>query len=50
MASLPTLEEARAQLLGVINAPASKLLATINAPGQQIVGVIQAKADKDKDA
>jgi large subunit ribosomal protein L10 len=50
MASLPTLEEARAQLLGVINAPASKLLATINAPGQQIAGVIQAKADKDKDA
>jgi large subunit ribosomal protein L10 len=50
MASLPTLDEARAQLLGVINAPASKLLATINAPGSQLAGVIQAKADKDKEA
>lgn len=48
MAALPTLEEARAQLLGVINAPASKLLAQINAPGQNLVGVLQAKADKDK--
>lgn len=50
MASLPTLEEARAQLLGLINAPASKLLAQINAPGSHLVGVIQAKADKDKEA
>lgn len=50
MAALPTLDEARAQLLGVINAPASKLLAQLNAPGQQLAGVIQAKADKDKGA
>lgn len=46
MASLPTMEEARAQLLGVINAPASKLLAQINAPAQHVVGVLQARADK----
>ena len=50
MASLPTLDEARAQLLGVINAPASKLLAMINTPGSQLAGVIQAKAEKDKEA
>lgn len=50
MAALPTLDEARAQLLGVLNAPAAKLLATINAPGSQLAGVIQAKADKDKGA
>lgn len=49
MASLPTLDEARAQLLGVINAPAAKLLATMNAPGSQLLSVIQAKADKDKE-
>lgn len=48
MASLPTLEEARSQLLGTINAPASMLLATLNAPGQQIAGVLLAKAEKDK--
>lgn len=48
MASLPTLDEARAQLLGIINAPASKLLAQLNAPGSHLVGVIQAKKDKDE--
>lgn len=47
MASLPTMDEARAQLLGVINAPASKLLAQLNAPGSHVVGVIKAKHDKD---
>jgi len=47
MAALPTLEEARSQLLGVINAPASMLLATLNAPGQQIAGIILAKSEKD---
>jgi large subunit ribosomal protein L10 len=50
MASLPTLDEARAQLLGIINAPAAKLLAQINAPAQQIVGVIKAKQEKDEKA
>lgn len=50
MASLPTLDEARAQLLGVINAPAAKLLAQINAPASNLIGVIQAKKDKDEAA
>ncbi len=50
MASLPTLDEARAQLLGVINAPASKLLAQINAPASNLIGVIQAKKKKDEEA
>lgn len=48
MASLPTMDEARAKLLATINAPAQKLLAQINAPAQQLVGVIQAKKDKDE--
>ena len=48
MASLPTMDEARAQLLGVLNAPASKLLAQLNAPGSHLVGVIQAKKTKDE--
>lgn len=47
MASLPTMDEARAQLLGVLNAPAGKLLAQLNAPGSHLVGVIKAKHDKD---
>jgi large subunit ribosomal protein L10 len=48
MASLPTLDEARAQLLGVINAPLAKLLAQMNAPAQHLVGVIKAKQEKDE--
>lgn len=49
MAKMPTLAESRAQLLGVINAPATQLLSVFNAPAQQVVGVIQAKSEK-KDA
>lgn len=40
LASLPTLEEARSQLLGMLNTPASKLLAQLNAPGQQVASVV----------
>lgn len=50
MASLPTLDEARAQLLGVINAPAAKLLAQVNAPASNLIGVIKAKEEKDAKA
>lgn len=49
MASLPTMDEARAQLLGVINAPAAKLLAQLNAPASKLLSVIEAKIDKDKE-
>ncbi len=48
LASLPTLDEARAQLLGVINAPATQLLAQLNAPASHLVGVIEAKRKKDE--
>lgn len=50
LASLPSKDELRAQLLGVINAPAQKLLAQINAPGQQLAGVIQAHVDEQEKA
>ena len=50
MAALPTLDEARAQLLGIINAPAAKLLAQINAPAQNVIGVVLAKKEKDEKA
>jgi large subunit ribosomal protein L10 len=48
LSSLPSIEELRAQLLGLFNAPASRLLAQINAPAQHVVGVLQAKVDQDK--
>lgn len=50
MANLPTLDEARAQLLGVLNAPASNLLAQINAPASNLIGVIKAKSEKEESA
>jgi large subunit ribosomal protein L10 len=49
LSRLPSLEELRAQLLGVVQGVAAKLLAQVNAPAQNIVGVIQAKADKDQE-
>ena len=48
MAALPTMDEARAQLLGVINAPAANLLAHFNAPASKLLSVIEAKIEKDK--
>jgi large subunit ribosomal protein L10 len=48
LASLPSIEELRAQLLGTINGVAAKLVSQINAPAQQLVGVLQAKHDDDE--
>jgi large subunit ribosomal protein L10 len=48
LATMPSLDELRAQLLGTINGVAGKLLAQINAPAQHVVGVLQAKHDEDK--
>jgi large subunit ribosomal protein L10 len=50
LAKMPSMEELRAQLLGVLNAMPSKLLGQLNAPAQHVVGVIQAKHDKDSKA
>jgi len=47
LASMPSLDELRAQLLGTINGVAGKLLAQVNAPAQHVVGVLQAKHDED---
>jgi large subunit ribosomal protein L10 len=47
LATMPSLDELRAQLLGTINGVAGKLLAQVNAPAQHVVGVLQAKHDED---
>ena len=44
VASLPTLDEARASLLSVLMAPASKLVRTINEPVGMAVRVLNARA------
>jgi large subunit ribosomal protein L10 len=48
-AKLPSLDELRAQLLGVLQAVPARLLAQVNAPASHVVGVIQAKVEKDKE-
>lgn len=45
LAELPPLPVVRGQLLGVINAPASKLARTIAEPGRSLAQVIKAHAD-----
>jgi large subunit ribosomal protein L10 len=47
LATMPSLDELRAKLIGVIQAPASKLAAVLQAPGAQLARVVQAYADKD---
>ena len=50
LADLPSLDELRAKLLGVINAPASKLARTINEPGSALARLLKAKVDKGEAA
>jgi len=47
LAELPPLPVMRAQLLGVIMAPASKLARTIAEPARQLASVFKAYSDKD---
>lgn len=46
LAKLPGLQELRAQILGMINQPATKLLRTIKEPGGALARVIKAKSEK----
>ncbi len=50
LAELPSLDELRARLIGLLNAPASKIARTINEPGAQLARVIQAQASKGEAA
>jgi large subunit ribosomal protein L10 len=46
LASLPSLDELRAKLLGLIVAPATKIAQVVNAPAGKLARVFQAFADK----
>ncbi len=50
LATLPTLDEARAQLLGVLKAPGAKLVRTLAEPAAQLVRVLAAYCDKQQAA
>jgi large subunit ribosomal protein L10 len=47
LASLPPLPIIRAQLLGVLQAPAAKLVRTLAEPARQVASVIKAYSDKN---
>jgi large subunit ribosomal protein L10 len=47
LAALPSLDELRARLVGLIQAPASKIARTINEPGAQLARVFGAYAARD---
>lgn len=50
LADLPSIEVLRAQLLGLLNTPATRLVRLLQTPAQQLAQVLKAKADKDSKA
>jgi len=50
LSKLPSLDELRSQLLGIMQAVPAKLVRQINAPAQQLVAVNQARVNKEKEA
>ena len=50
LASLPSLDELRAKLVGLIQAPATKIAQVVNAPAAKLARVVQAYASKDEAA
>jgi large subunit ribosomal protein L10 len=50
LATLPSLDELRAKIVGLLVAPATKLATVTQAPAAQLARVFAAYADKDKEA
>ena len=50
LADLPSLDELRAKLIGLLNAPATKIARTVKEPGAKLARVIQAKASQGEAA
>lgn len=46
LAKMPSLDEVRATIAGLIMAPASKIASTLNAPGSKIAGAVKAAGEK----
>ena len=47
LAKLPSLDQLRAQIIGLINAPATRLAGVVQAPAAQLARVFSAYANKD---
>jgi large subunit ribosomal protein L10 len=50
LASMPSMDELRAKLLGVLKAPGAKLARTLNAPAASLVNVLEAHRKKLEEA
>ena len=50
LATMPSLEQLRAKLVGVLQAPAARIAATLQAPGSQLARVLDAYAKKTGEA
>jgi len=50
LATLPSLDQLRAQLIGLISTPATRIAGVLQAPGGQIARVLSAYAKKDEAA
>ncbi|NKB49512.1 MAG: 50S ribosomal protein L10 [Alphaproteobacteria bacterium] len=50
LATLPSLDELRAKLLGVLNAPATKVAGVLQAPAGQLARVFSARGQQDEAA
>lgn len=50
LAALPSLDELRGRLIGIVQAPAQKVAAVLQAPAGQLARVFKAYADKDQAA
>ncbi len=50
LADLPSLDELRAKLIGLLNAPATTIARTVQEPGAKLARVIQAKASQGEAA
>ena len=48
LAALPSLDELRAKIVGLIQAPATKIAQVINAPAAKVARVVQAYANKSQ--
>lgn len=50
LASLPSLDELRAKLVGMISTPATRIAQVVNAPAGQVARVVSAYSEKDEAA
>ncbi len=50
LAALPSLDELRAKIIGLVNAPSTKIAQVLNAPAVKVARVVQAYADKGEAA